>query len=233
MAPDVVYLVRTGEMNNELRMSLRSLVNLPHGRVWFVGHKPRWATGIEHIEGNRHGRSKALNVLDNVRLACEHPDISDRFVMMNDDFFILQPNPDLGPWVRCTLDHHADVLVAGREDSWAKSIRNTRDWLKAEGYAEPMSYEYHFPVVLEKAAMVDAIERVGRFGHPHPPQWRTIYGNLYIGPAEQVQDCKVKKSHDLDAVMGRPMISTTDGSFPTIRSRLKALFPDPSPYEVV
>jgi hypothetical protein len=230
---DVVYLVRTGEMNNELRMSLRSLVNLDHDRVWFVGHKPRWIEGIGHIPGNRHGRAKPMNVFDNIRLACEHPDISEQFVVMNDDFFVLQPNPHLGPWIRCSLDHHADVMLKGRKDSWAKSVRHTRDWLRSQAIENPMSYEFHYPVVLDKSGMLDAIERVGRYGHPDPPQWRSLYGNLYVGATEPVEDCKVNRSHDLDAAMARPMISTTDGSFPVVRSRLKELFPDPSRYEVV
>ena len=34
---DLVYLVRPGEQNEELRWSLRSLVNLPHERVFEVG----------------------------------------------------------------------------------------------------------------------------------------------------------------------------------------------------
>jgi hypothetical protein len=32
--PDVVYVVRPGEKNEELRDSLRSLAHLPHGKGW-------------------------------------------------------------------------------------------------------------------------------------------------------------------------------------------------------
>jgi hypothetical protein len=228
---DVVYLVRRGDRNDELRYSLRSLVNLPHDKVWIVGHKPRWiADGVGFIPGNRHA-SKALNVYENVRLACEHADVSDRFVVMNDDIYALTPNPDLGPWIRCTLDHHADVLLAGRRDPWARSVQNTRTWLHGQGIADPDSYEFHYPVELDKAGMLDAMRQVGAFGHPYPPQWRTLYGNLCVGTKRLVEDCKVNRADDLERATAMPVMSTTDGSFHLVRDFLAAQFPDPSPYE--
>ena len=232
MTVDVVYLVRPGDRNNELRMSLRTLANLPHRRVWFVGHLPAWATNVEHIPGNRFGRQKPLNVYDNVRLACEHPDVSAQFVVMNDDFFILQPNPAVQVRSRCTLDHHVDFILAGRTDRWAQSLQSTRTWLHAEGIETPMSFELHRPTLIDKAQMLEAIDRVGGFGHPIPPQWRTIYGALFHPDAETIADCKINdKPDDLDRLMSTPTISTVDRSFPYVRRRLKALFPDLSTYE--
>jgi hypothetical protein len=85
----VAYYVRRGDANPELRYSLRSLSNLPHGRVLIVGHKPAWVTGVEHISGNRRHSIEA-NAVDNLRLACSGLD-ADRFVVMNDDFYIMSP----------------------------------------------------------------------------------------------------------------------------------------------
>ena len=34
---DIVYFVKDTDTNEELRYSLRSLANFPHGKVWFYG----------------------------------------------------------------------------------------------------------------------------------------------------------------------------------------------------
>lgn len=232
MTVDVVYLVKPGDRNNELRMSLRTLANLPHRRVWFAGYLPSWATNVDHIPGNRFGRQKPMNVYDNVRLACEHPDVSAQFVIMNDDFFILQPDPVVRVLARCTLDHHVDSILAGRTDRWARSMQNTRTWLHSEGIEDPMSYELHRPTLIDKTQMLETMDRIGEYGHPLPPQWRTAYGALFYPDVELVNDCKIAgRPDDLASIMAMPTISTVDHSFPYVRPRLKALFPNPSTYE--
>jgi hypothetical protein len=45
--PDLVYVVREGDRNNELRHSLRSVVaNVPHRLVWIAGYKPGWVSDL-------------------------------------------------------------------------------------------------------------------------------------------------------------------------------------------
>ena len=97
---DVVYFVRKGDQNEELRYSLRSLVNLPHRKVWIVGHTPAWVTGVESIPGNVF-REKWWNVVDNLRLAALHVK-AEQFVVMNDDIFLMRP-PSLAPCYRGPL----------------------------------------------------------------------------------------------------------------------------------
>lgn len=45
---DILYLCRPGE-NLELRYSLRSLRNVPHGRVWIFGDCPDWVTNVNLV----------------------------------------------------------------------------------------------------------------------------------------------------------------------------------------
>ncbi|MEU0273202.1 hypothetical protein ABZ129_15340, partial [Streptomyces sp. NPDC006307] len=55
-APDIVVPVREGAVNEQLRFALRSwAAHLPHGRVWLVGHRPRWAANVEHIATRQTG----------------------------------------------------------------------------------------------------------------------------------------------------------------------------------
>ena len=50
---------------------------------------PPGCTGVEHVPGNR-AKSTEANAVDNLRLACEAVD-ADRFVVMNDDFYVMSP----------------------------------------------------------------------------------------------------------------------------------------------
>src|SRR5690606_9190627 len=103
----VLYFVKDGERNEELRYSLRSLANFDHDRVVIVGGKPSWVTGVDFFRGNRFP-GKWGNVYDNLRIACEHVD--GEFVVMNDDIFITRPTTLLPSLHRGSLtDHLAKV----------------------------------------------------------------------------------------------------------------------------
>ena len=77
---DAVYYVRPGDRNDELRYSLRSLANLPHDRVWIVGHTPPWVTGIESIQGNTVGGGPQQTAQDPVPERDRFIPVSDRSI---------------------------------------------------------------------------------------------------------------------------------------------------------
>jgi hypothetical protein len=224
---DVVYLVRRGDRNEELRYSLRSLVNVPHDRVWFVGHLPRWVQGVKHLDGNPSAQ-RAVNVFRGVLKACECDEMSDDIIIMNDDFMVLQPwRPEAV--YRCSLDEHVSIL-GHRRDAWAKSVRLTRDWLTQTGVTEPRSYELHRPVLVNRQAMGDLLRDVGGFGHPTPPQWRSLYGNHHTPNPVQMCDGKVYRWRPEHG--DRDVLSTDDSSWVRIQPHIAERFPHPSPYEV-
>jgi len=85
---DYVYVCRPGD-NEELRYSIRSTVkNLPEGRIWVVGGKPDWYTG-DYIYVQQTGIGHP-NVWKQLDVICATEDISDDFVLMNDDFFTVK-----------------------------------------------------------------------------------------------------------------------------------------------
>jgi hypothetical protein len=222
---DVVYFVKRGDKNEELRYSLRSLANLPHGRVWIVGHVPRWVDNVEHIPGNRHS-TKWRNVYDNLQLACEHG--PDRFVVMNDDFFVMALMWRLPSLYRGTLDRH---IASCRQSDWRRSLVATKAWLAGQGITSPLSYELHVPVVMDRARLGEVLDLAHTAGTL--PQWRTLYGNYWQVPALMAPDCKVRTTRQ-EWTPGGPFISTDDGtwrSHPAGRA-VREAFPDPSPYEV-
>jgi hypothetical protein len=135
--PDIVYVVRFSRHSEELRHSLRSLVNLPHGKVWLAGHKPEWATGVEHIKTSRKPGAH-VDAKTNLRAACEHPDVSEEFIYFNDDFFVMQPFDQLPVMHRGPLSG-----VGGMATAYQRAIKKGLAILRSKGIEEPLMYDLH------------------------------------------------------------------------------------------
>ena len=56
---DIVYFVKDTKTNEELKYSLRSLVNFPHKSVWFYGGGPRDLNPDFHIKVNQNQPTKS------------------------------------------------------------------------------------------------------------------------------------------------------------------------------
>ncbi len=227
---DIVYPVRPGDINEELRFSLRSLAaNYPeHGKVWVVGHVPPWLTGVGHIPGNASANPRE-NVYNNILAACRHPEVSDRFIVMNDDFFLTEPMATIPVAYRGTLaDHlHLPRLRVNPQSWWRQSLLTTQVCLQAVGYPEPLSYELHVPFPVVKHRMRDTLAHFAHITPANPPQWRTLYGNLHVDDPVQMPDSKVFRN----APIRTPFHSTTDLSWRHFKAAFTAMFPEPSPYE--
>ena len=85
---DYVYICREGD-NEELRYSIRSVVaNATHDKIWIIGYKPDWYIG-NYIQIENIG-SKFENITNCHKILPDIGALSEDFVIMNDDFFILK-----------------------------------------------------------------------------------------------------------------------------------------------
>lgn len=189
-APDLVVPVREGAVNQQLRYALRSwAAHLPHGRVWIVGYRPPWLTGVEHIPTMQRG-TKYANTTTAVRAACEHPEVSDPFILCNDDFFVMKPIEQVpvlhrGP-VREVERYYAARYRNG--GSYLRGMRETRDLLVELGHPDPLSYELHVPLTVHKEGMLKALD-LGK--HLTVLHKRSMYGNLADLGGKRTQDVKI------------------------------------------
>jgi hypothetical protein len=221
---DVVYVCRNGE-NQELRYSLRSLVNAPHDRVWVFGGHPAWISNVTVVTTPQRGLKYAITTAS-LRQACEHPEVSDPFWLWNDDFYAIAPSrPDhyhRGP-VR-------DVLAAYERQHptgiYTRGMRNTLAILEAHGHHDPLSYELHVPLVVHKKPMLEAIALGEGQTCWHK---RTAYGNIAGLGGELTDDVKVTSS--ASPIPEGPWMSSSDKTFGLIRKVLGLMFPEPSRYE--
>lgn len=228
--PDIVYPLRPGEWNPELRYSLRSLVNLTHGRVILVGFIPSWVQGIVPLPRNQgtdlkwHATTKhLLHAVDSI------PDLTDPFYLFNDDFYVMErikgPLPvynrgDMGnliDWYR--KQHHQGSYYRGMTETYAL--------LKSLGIGKPLAFNLHVPLPIFHTPLKRAYEEGKGIEALH---LRTLYGNLAGLTGTCIQDVKVySTTRDWEQL---PFLSSNDDLPHGAISRvLSDRFPGQSKYE--
>ncbi len=231
---DVVYYCRDGE-NEELRYSIRSVVkNLKHDNLWVVGGKPEWYSG-NYIHVPQNG-SKYNNAKDNVLAILNSSEISDNFILMNDDFFVISKVNNLktyhGGLLRQKIKHLKNKYGSS---AYISMLQHTMRYLRRVGIPDPLDYALHIPFKVNKKKL-SSVVNLGL-------SWRVAYGNIYkIGGEEVVikngfsYDVKVYvRDGMVDGVaentITKKFLSSQDNSFELLLPRLQKMFPDPSPYE--
>ena len=242
---DIVYIFKQNLENDsaELRYSLRSLDNLPHRQVFIVGEKPDWAQNVIFIPVEQND-TKHANVKNSLLTACQFPNISDDFILMNDDFFIMKPirHESLSAY---DMGKMRDVIMAyeTRYPSGSDYINNMRKLYKKlldMGHEDPISYELHIPMVMNKKKCL-ALEQ--EFGQIY--QRRSAYGNHYhIGGGLTIKDVKIflddvhndpAYAHDPETYLRvQTFLSTNGGSFRSGRAGqfVRSVFSRKSNYEI-
>lgn len=217
---DVVYICRSGP-NEELRYSVRSVEkNLPHRKIWVVGQKPEWYKGnfLEVKDNN----SKYANARNNLLALVDSEEISQDFILMNDDFFIIRPVSKVNYFYEGTLDARAQKQeLLSTNGTYTRWLIQTAESLRALGIDSPLNYELHIPMVMNKDKLASVLKQKTSL-------WRSLYGNLYEVGGTEVQDVKIYPNGVREAQSydwrGKtfPYISTQDASFSFVHKSLLA-----------
>jgi glycosyltransferase involved in cell wall biosynthesis len=149
---DVVIPMGTGSQSgdNELRFCLRAIERLLKGyrNIYIVGHLPRWCTNVVHIKHSEY-HPKANNIHDKVAAACKHPDITDDFILFNDDYFLVQAvDAPIYPYYYSdsALD---EVMTRPKADPYRRLVVDTYSEINTARY-----YDIHCPIVINKEAFL-------------------------------------------------------------------------------
>jgi len=229
---DAVYLFGGAGGEDELKFSLRTVGNLRQvDRVVVAGHPPDWLAGeVLHVPPAGHPPGKHHSTWANLRAACADRRLSDEFVLMNDDFFVLEPVDAVPVW-------HAGVLT--NRPVLRKHHDRRRDAtlavLATLGSPGRLSYELHVPMVIHRRLMLalmdeaDALRPAGA-----DPVWkRTLYGNLaHPGVGELHTDVKARDVFDVPAD-GQLFVSASDFTWRrgAVGRWVRTRFPDRCRYE--
>ena len=224
---DYVYTCRSGD-NEELRYSIRSVLkNAPRGQIWLVGGKPDWYLG-NFIEVKPKGNA-IENVRTSLRKITESENISEEFVLMNDDFFIMNEVESIDYFYSGTLrDKILTRRSMFRNSLYVNYLDKSYTSISRKGIKEPLDYELHLPMRMEKKKLGEVLDL--------PGLWRSNYGNIYSVGGTQKADVKIYNNytflHEHLDQDNSTHLSTEDLSFKVLLPRLEKEFPDISPYEM-
>lgn len=225
---DVVYVNKDGE-NPELRYSLRSLANVTHDRVWLFGGAPSWINPetVTH-RPSRQKMSKYSSTRAHIRAACLDEEVSDPFMLWNDDFFAMEFVGEVPLYHRRMLSESLDQY-AQLKSPWAKGMRETAQMIEKAGIEDPRCFSVHLPMVIQKAEMLMALGWA-KDAHADAVHLRTLCGNLM--DRESVQHHDPKMLNRRDPFPDGPWLSSEDSVFrSTIEPVVRYIFPLPSIYE--
>jgi hypothetical protein len=227
---DVVYICRPGD-NEELRYSIRSVVeNLPHSNIWVVGSKPDWYSG-RFINVPYFNDSSINNAKINLYMISDASEISEEYILMNDDFFIMEKIEKFDNYYQGTLlDKVRYYQELSPGSIYTDLLEITYKYLtETIGIEEPLNYEQHVPMKVTKTNMLDIL--------PRRKLRRSLYGNIYnVGGECMDSDVKVyvtepEKSFDFRNTPSK-FLSCEDQSFPILLDEvLRERFPNKSIYE--
>lgn len=217
---DYVYLCRNGD-NEELRYSVRSVIkNGNPDNVWVVGGKPDWYIGnyIEVLQDKRKFENQ-VNSLNNV---CNNKLISDDFILMNDDFYILEKDQDYKYYDGLLIDRIKSYSAKYGNSSYARALKGAHKTLLDMGVSNPLNYDVHTPMKMNRNNLKKIVDL--------SLSPRSVYGNIFIHDGLEIKDVKIyKDSKNIN--MNSFLISTEDNSFNLIKYTLEKMFPEKSIYE--
>lgn len=222
---DYVYVCRNGE-NEELRYSLRSLEkNMPSGNVWLVGYRPDWFRG--NFIPLPDSSSKFENIKKCIFKITDTKEISENFILMNDDFFAFNKIKNIpvlhGGLLRNKIIRYKELKMSSK---YIKLLEMTEKDLLRYGINDPIDYEIHMPMPMNKNILRETI------GLAYFP--RSGYGNIAQIGGDIVKDVKIYSNnvgYKLDKKNLPDFISTEDRAFIKLKPMLQSLFPDPSIFE--
>ena len=228
---DVVYIVKEDPRNEELRYSIRSVVeNFPVRNIWIFGYCPSWLKEIIHVKIPQNGQKWENSKMLFDKIAnCES--LPDEFVLFNDDFFVMEKLDKVDQWYDGLLQDRVDQLSEIFKNShplYANQLQQVVDRLAEHGIKEPKNYAVHKPMLFDRKKMKESLELTKDL----PMSLRSFYANYFNVGGINAPDTKVFKlgPYDFDG----PYLSTDDRTFRLGRvgRDIRAKFTSKSKYEI-
>lgn len=228
---DIVYVVKDSAYNDELKYSLRSVEkNFPHNRVWFYGGKPIGMHPDKQVIINQVWRTKWDNVRNMMRAIADNDEITEDFVLFNDDFFVMKPIKKLPPYKWKSMESLCKWVESRNGEKASGYTKNIRAVARElEEFQFPTdNYVLHLPMVFNRKKLLNALDVF-----PETKSPRSVYGNMYLTKrAKTHKDVKIFRAREIPPV-DTDFISTEDYAFKNgkVGEYIKKRFPEKSRWE--
>ena len=227
MKHDVVYIIKNDSISEELKYSIRSVVqNFPYRKLVIVGGCPKDIKPDIYIPDQQEGATKWERSMHSLKLALNRDDLTEDIWLFNDDFFIMDPVREDKNYFNGTLERRIIELKKNnpRGSSYIRSLEVLKGTL-FNSKKDTLSFALHIPFLVNRYKAQKIFE-----DYPGMKMFRSFYGNWYEIDCGYMKDCKV---YDRETIPDTPYISTTDESFKygKVGGFLRAYFANPSKYE--
>jgi hypothetical protein len=192
---DVVYInQKTPWKNQELLYSLRSLEKFVanYNRVFLVGYKPDFISEeVIHVPYDDKFVNRATNIMMKVLTASEQEDLSEDFMLLNDDYFFVDhiDGPTYPYYFKCDLQHTIQI----QRNEYQKHVIPTYKEL-IDRKLPTKNFDTHKPIIYNKELFQNVVQEYD-WNRPYGFILRSIYCNtLGIEGIERV-DNKINHSH--------------------------------------
>lgn len=226
---DIVYILKSDPVNEELRYSLRSVEqNFPHKQIWFVGGQPNELKPDHRISMLQTGHTKWERVKNSLKYVIDEKNITDNFWLFNDDFFILKQWTINGNVFCGTIADRVNEIIQnyGKKSEYAEALLRCKELLEAKG-CTTYNFAIHCPMLLNKKKLAHVLSEFDS------PMLRCLYGNGVAADKVEHKDLKIyemNRSIPKDA----DFVSTEDAAFDygAVGSQLRNIFTQKSRYEL-
>lgn len=241
---DIVYIVGGGEQNLDLLYSLRSIDKFAPvcKKIWISGVKPSFVNdNIGHIVIPQLAHvSKYSNVRHNLMGLCRVDEVSENFILMNDDFILTRLIKDWSSINKVLNTFDEQILIYKQNSNntdYTRAFITHRDLFMNLGI-DSFNYEGHYPMIINRRKFLElfSIPEIQRFmAKNNVLLYRSIYGNYYKVPFDSIEpDVKVRQDNDC---FNTDWISLSDNmvdnkNYPKINKYLQELFPNKSRFEM-
>jgi hypothetical protein len=238
---DIIYILGTGSkwQNNEIRYSIRSVLKHCQDleRVIIIGEDPgfyQYNDKLIHIQAADTAHKEA-NIWKKVLKAAGTPEISDPFLFINDDHFMLKPfNAAVYPYY--TKGDLAEMNF-NTLDSYQMILKATRQALQKRGLPT-YHFDIHTPMLIHKAAFIEVFSAFEEEVMTVPGLvMKSCYANYWRKQPEFLNDLKLKRGCSFTELAEihhrRHVISVADEALTrNFRQWLEFHFPKPHPSEI-
>lgn len=223
---------RSTQKNQELRYCLRSIEMHLNGvgNVFIIGECPEWLTNIIHIPFTEDPRNRYRdrNIMLKMTEACKDSRVSDDFLMVHDDHFLLADYEAGGfPY------YHMGPMNEG-QGQYGYTKDNTRALLS---FAESFNnYDCHCPIVFNKQLFMRSVA-LADWSKWYGYCMKTLYCVMNDIEGEFMFDIKIRMPLTADSITsllhGRKWFSIGDRCFQPggMIDVLNELYPNKSKYE--
>jgi len=231
---DILYILGAGSRwhDNEIRYSLRSVEKyLNINKVFIVGEIPEWMTNVVHIPTKDKSINKLINARAKYLAGANNRELSARFILMNDDFFILKQTE-----IKNYTRGKTEIMIRRHQTMagyYFKALCQTKNRLDAMGITDPKDFEVHSPIIFDKEKLKTVIAMMGENS---VYLLRTAYGNMTNLETTKVEDFKACNVREFENQLKRKaeFLSINDALVicPEFTNWLKVKYPDVSKYEL-